>query len=132
MATTRFIEQMDENGKSDLNTEIKINPTALVINDTIWNINPSKITIEKGKVAVDYFSISRNKEFLAIDGVISNEVSDTLNLELNNIELSYIFDILNIPVLQFAGTAPGNRASNIDICEYKVLESHWCIHQSKY
>lgn len=107
MATTRFIEQMDENGKSDLSTEIKINPTALVINDTIWNINPSKITIEKGKVAVDHFSISRNKEFLAIDGVISNEVSDTLNLELNNIELSYIFDILNIPVLQFAGKATG-------------------------
>lgn len=68
MATTRFIEQMDENGKSDLSTEIKINPTALVINDTIWNINPSKITIEKGKVAVDHFSISRNKEFLRLTG----------------------------------------------------------------
>ena len=107
MATTRFFEHESEGGKNNLYTEIDIHPAPLVINDTVWNINPSKITIEEGKAAVDNFSISKNKEYLTIDGVVSKDMSDTLNVELNNIELGHIFDILNIPVLQFAGKATG-------------------------
>ena len=42
-----------------------------------------------------------------MEGTVSKDPADTLLLDLKQVELSYIFDILNIPVLQFAGKATG-------------------------
>lgn len=113
IASTQFTTDTTEQGKPSLLTEIKLAETPLVINDTVWQIHPSTISIEQGKVDIDHFSISRNREYLLMNGVVSNDITDTLNLELNNIELSYIFDVLNIPVLQFAGKATGK----FNICD---------------
>ena len=41
-----------------------------------------------------------------MEGTVSKDPADTLLLDLKQVELSYIFDILNIPVLQFAGRLP--------------------------
>ena len=96
-----------------LRTEIALHETPLVINDTIWKIMPSKITIHNGKVDIDHFRVARDSEFLTINGTVSKDISDTLNLQLNNIELGYIFDILNVENVRFAGKATGK----FNICD---------------
>lgn len=107
-ASTCFIEEPGEEDKpATLRTEINLHETPLVINDTIWKIMPSKITLQEGKVAIENFRITRNSEYLTMDGTISKDISDTLNLQLNNIELGYIFDILNVENVRFAGKATG-------------------------
>ena len=106
-ASTQFSEWKSENGQSKLHTEISLNKSPLILNDTLWNIAPSKITLDNGRIAIQNFSISHNNEYLHMKGFISKNPSDTLLLDMKQVELSYIFDILNIPVLQFAGKATG-------------------------
>lgn len=106
-ASTRFSEWKNESGQSKLHTEISLNKSPLILNDTLWNIAPSKITVDGGRIAIKNFSVSHNNEYLHMKGFISKNPSDTLLLDMKQVELSYIFDILNIPVLQFAGKATG-------------------------
>lgn len=106
-ASTIFTEEITEKGPSKLRTDITLNESPIVLNDTAWNVAPSSITIADGRIGIHNFSVSHNQEYLHMDGNISKEPTDTLLLDLKQIELSYIFDILNIPVLQFAGKATG-------------------------
>ncbi len=113
-ASTYFVEEYDEEDNSTvLRTEISLHQTPIVINDTIWQILPSKIVFHDGKVDVNHFRIARDKEFLTLNGLVSKNISDTLNLQLNNIEIGYIFDILNVENVYFAGKATGK----FNICD---------------
>ena len=106
-ASTLFVEEINDKNKNSLRTEVSINNSSLIVNDTIWNIEPAGITIQEGKINIDNFLVTHDKQYLHIDGLISKTPSDTLLLDLKQIELSYIFNILNIEVLQFGGEATG-------------------------
>lgn len=106
-ASTLFIEEEQEKGPATLRTEISLNESPLTLNDSTWHIAPSTISIADGKIGIRNFSVSNGNEYLHMDGIVSKDPTDTLLLDLKQVELSYIFDILNIPVLQFAGKATG-------------------------
>lgn len=106
-ASTLFIEEEQEKGPAKLRTEISLDKSPLILNDSTWYIAPSTITLADGKVGIRDFSVSNGTEYLHINGTVSPDPADTLLLDLKQVELSYIFDILNIPVLQFAGKATG-------------------------
>lgn len=106
-ASTLFTEEKREKEPTTLRTDITLNDSRLILNDSLWKIAPATITLANGKVGIHDFSVSHKGEYLHMDGTISNDPTDTLLLDLKQVELSYIFDILNIPVLQFAGKATG-------------------------
>ena len=68
-ASTRFSEWKNESGQSKLHTEISLNKSPLILNDTLWNIAPSKITVDGGRIAIKNFSVSHNNEYLHMSGV---------------------------------------------------------------
>ncbi|GHV50931.1 DUF490 domain-containing protein [Bacteroidia bacterium] len=104
-ATTGFSEeQIPGNG---LHTGIHIHKSPLILNDSVWQIHEAYINIYKGRASIDSFSLSHNEQSLRIDGSISNDLRDTLYLSLKQMELEYVFNILNIPVLDFSGEATG-------------------------
>ncbi len=102
-----FARDTDERGKSTLRTEISIDNSSLIVNDTLWQIEPAAVTLRDGKVQIDHFHASNGHQYANLNGTISSDPQDTLQLDLNEIELSYIFETLNIPVLQFGGRATG-------------------------
>ena len=108
-ASTLFIEEVQEKGKRPkLRTEVSIKESPLILNDSIWHIAPATISIADKKIDIHDFAISNGgKQQIYLDGIISKEPTDTLLLDLKQIELKHIFDILNIPVLQFGGKATG-------------------------
>lgn len=121
---TVFSEIHNERGKSELLTEISINRSPFVINDTTWHIDNARIKIQNKAIEINDFRIAHDDQHILIDGKISDNPEDTLLLDLNKIELSYIFDVLNNPVLQFGGQATGifhitdlynNRILNTDL-----------------
>ena len=105
--STIFIEEPDSKSGKKLRTEITIPPAQIILKDSIWNIEPASITISDGKVMVDNFYVTKDNQHLMINGALSNFPSDTLFLDLKDLEISYIFDILNKPQIQFGGHATG-------------------------
>ncbi|MCD8262289.1 MAG: translocation/assembly module TamB, partial [Bacteroides sp.] len=95
-----------------LSAYIQIEPTIAILNDSIWNIEPSYVRIDSGKVTVNKFRVSHKDQHLTIHGIASAEVSDTVKVELNDIEIGFIFDIVNIQAVDFDGIATGEVTAN--------------------
>lgn len=112
-ASALFTEEEHEKGPTTLRTDISLNESPLILNDSLWKIKPAEISIADGKIDIRNFKVSNETEYLTLDGSISKNPADTLLMDLKQVELSYIFDILNIPVLQFAGKATGT----FNICD---------------
>ena len=116
-ATTCFFmeepDPEDKEAKPVLRTEIALHETPLIVNDTVWYIRPSSVTLRNGKIDVNNFVVERGKEFVHLNGMVSKEVTDSLKMDLNNFELGYIFDILNIESVKFTGKATGK----FNICD---------------
>ena len=105
--STLFIEEPDKNGVKNLRTEITIPPAQIILKDSIWNIEPASVTISEGKVMVDNFYITKDDQHLMLNGTLSDYPTDILFIDLKDLEISYIFDVLNKPQIQFGGQATG-------------------------
>ncbi|MDR2791667.1 MAG: translocation/assembly module TamB domain-containing protein [Tannerellaceae bacterium] len=91
-----------------LRTEIEIDESRLYVSDTLWRILPASFSVYNGRVDIDHFAVEHNDLHLRLDGTISPDPADVLLLKMHKLELSYIFDILNIPNLRFGGEATGS------------------------
>jgi len=108
-ANTLISSFVADNGKPKLLTEILFVPEKMLVKDTLWTMSPSSITFADGMTTINNFSISRGEQFLRIDGSASARTpANAIKVALNRVELSHIFDIIDIPALQFAGEATGN------------------------
>lgn len=115
-----FVEEENEQKNTQLRTEINIDNSLLVINDSVWNVEEAGATIIKDRIDISNFYISHNNQYVKLDGSVSRNPADILQLDLNDVELSYVFDILNIPVLQFGGRATGIFQIS-DLFENRIL-----------
>ncbi|MDR1160776.1 MAG: translocation/assembly module TamB [Tannerellaceae bacterium] len=106
-ASAFFIQDENENGRKSLRTEIGIDEGSLIINDRIWHIEQAGITAINNRIDISNFYVSHDTQYIRVDGTVSKDPQDVVVLDLNDIELSYIFDIINNPVLQFGGLATG-------------------------
>lgn len=103
--STRFSRTAEEN---ELQIQTHINPSTLIFNDTIWKMNPADITYRDKMIEVNNFEISHSPQYILIDGIASNREEDELNIQLNDVNLDYIFGSLNIKNVSFGGNATGN------------------------
>lgn len=96
----------DENNQ--LSGCIDMHPTNLIVNDTIWNIAPAHIDIYNNKVMVENFRIYHKDQHIKIGGIASKDPADSLHLQLNSINLDYIFELINVANVHFGGYASGD------------------------
>jgi hypothetical protein len=121
IASALFAEDAIDDEHKKLRTEITVQPSTMILKDTAWNIGAASMTVSGGRLFVDNFYITNENQSLHLDGIISESPKDVLRLDLNDIETEYIFDILNIPVLQFGGRVTG-YANARDLPGNKIIE----------
>lgn len=95
------------NETNSLMATLKVNPTTMVFNDTTWYVHDSKIGFYNNTLRVDNFKVTCDKQFISINGKTSLNEDDILSLELNDINLDYIFETLQINNVTFGGSATG-------------------------
>lgn len=89
-----------------LKTVVDIQPTDIILNDTLWEIHPSQVVLDSGKVHINNFYFSHEERHLRINGTVSQLPQDTIRLDLQKINIGYVFDIANLGV-NFQGEATG-------------------------
>lgn len=103
----RFSAGFDRADDGRLLTTVDVNPGKIVFNDSVWNIAPSRISVDKKRINVDGFRISHADQLLSIGGAASPDSADVLKIELRDINLDFIFETLNINNVAFGGNATG-------------------------
>jgi hypothetical protein len=113
-AATAFFKRQ-EAGRGVIKTVVDINPTDIILNDTLWQIHKSQVVIEDGNVEVNRFLFNNNDRYLMVNGRASKSPTDTLIVDLKEINLGYVFDIADVTDdVKFAGDATGRvYASNL-------------------
>lgn len=107
--STTLTRTPDEN---KLQVHTRINPSTLIFNDTIWQMKPADLTYCDKRLEIRDFEISHSPQYILIDGVASDQEDDELDIQLNDVDLDYIFGTLNIKNVSFGGHATGNLVAS--------------------
>lgn len=115
-AVARFVRQniepAEESTKSKekkegaLQTIIDIKPTQVTLNDTLWQIRESQVIVESNRIHVNDFYIGHSQRHLRVNGILSESLTDTVHLDLKDIDVAYVFDMADLGV-DFSGKATG-------------------------
>lgn len=109
-AVTNFFKTEGEH--PILQANIDVQPTKVILNDSTWSIHPSRIAIDSGRVYVDNFLFNHKDQYLRIDGKLTKNIEDTVKVDLKDINLSYVFDIVQFHAVDFGGMASGTATAN--------------------
>lgn len=96
---------LDKGTNGMMKADIDLNPSELVFNDTVWNVEKGHIKIDNGVVDVDNIAGGRGNQYIRVNGKISHDPSDELCLELQDVNLDYVFETLAIDHVDFGGRA---------------------------
>lgn len=85
-------------------------PTSFQVSDTLWNIQPAKLTYKEGVVNVKDFRVKMEdgNRWLSVDGKASKSATDTLHVNLQGIELGYIFEFMHVKPIHMGGLVTGS------------------------
>ncbi len=84
-----------------------INTSNIIINDTVWTLLPAHVNYHDNVVDVENVKLKCDNRHIALNGRMSKESTDSLTADLNQIDLSYIFDLVNFHSVDFDGKATG-------------------------
>ena len=96
---------LDKGDNGKIKADIDLNPSRLVFNDTVWMVEKGHINIDNGVIDVDNVAGGRTDQFIRINGRISHDPDDELCLELQDVNLDYVFETLAIDHVDFGGRA---------------------------
>ena len=105
----------------EINVELK--PTILQMGSADWNISRSNISYTDKFVTVKNLKIWHDDQFVDIEGVASGEYSDILRIKLADIDVEYVFDMLQINYVTFGGYATGEIAGHALLSSDPVAET---------
>lgn len=91
--------------------DIQIKPTNFTLNDSIWSISPAQITYTHALKSIDIDNLTLNTDYQSItsSGRISTERNDSLNVQLNNINIDYLLSYTDAnKVISIQGPVTGS------------------------
>ena len=106
--------QLYENEHKKPEAQIHILPSHLMLQDSRWDIMPSDVMYTDNRLVIDHFAIEHKQQHLFIDGIASDQLKDSLTVDLQDIEVAYILDLVNFHSVEFSGQATGKAfVSNV-------------------
>lgn len=84
-----------------------IQPTEIVVGDTIWAVTPGRFDWRKKGFDVASFRLEHADQSLALSGGLSANASDSLVAELHRLEVGYVMNLINLKPVSFSGPASG-------------------------
>ena len=99
---TRFYKENNSN-----NILFEFEPSELMVKDTAWHIRPSSIIYNSRKIQFNHFAIEHGMQHIKIDGLATDSPSDSICVNLKDVDVSYILNLVNFHSVEFNGRASG-------------------------
>jgi len=102
---------------------LTVYPSSFRLNGSEWNIDRATLSYSGNILDVDNVRIWHAGQFLSINGRASASPLDALRVSLAGIDLSYIFEALNINYVTFGGMATGEIMASELFSKIPVLRT---------
>ena len=86
---------------------VVVKPSDLTIGDKTWLVKSSDIHYTPKHIDIREFTIAHDRQHIIVNGTASASKSDSLNIDLNGIDVRYVLDLVNFHSVDFDGSASG-------------------------
>ena len=101
------IMQLYHNVANKSEAHFRIMPSHIILRGEGWDVEPSDILYSDKFLLVDHFSVQHGAQHIIVDGIASKNESDSLTVDLRDVEVGYILDLVNFHSVEFSGKASG-------------------------
>lgn len=105
LSANAFFSRDSISGKFHAGVELL--PSEVVLNDSVWNIHPANISINKDSIEINDFLFEHNDQYVKINGNLGKKNSDTCFVDLKNVSLAYVMDMIQFHAVEFNGNTSG-------------------------
>ena len=86
---------------------VVVKPSDLTIGDKTWLVKSSDIHYTPKHIDIREFTIAHDRQHIIVNGTASASKNDSLNIDLNGIDVRYVLDLVNFHPVDFDGSASG-------------------------
>ncbi len=94
--------------RGNIAADIQIQPSQVILNDSIWEIHPSQIKVDKDIIEINNFLFEHGNQYVQAHGRIGKEETDSCLIKLKDINLQYVMNIIQFRAVKFNGRATGD------------------------
>ncbi|MBR1547773.1 MAG: translocation/assembly module TamB, partial [Prevotella sp.] len=87
---------------------VTISPSTLNIKNTVWTVEPTYIVYYDKHLDINQFAIRHEDQYLTLSGTASAASTDTLNIDMRDIDVEYILQLVNFDAVDFSGLMSGH------------------------
>lgn len=87
--------------------DIDVKPSDILVNDTTWNVLPSTIIYSDGDLTINHFAIEHNRQHIRIDGMATKHTTDSITIDMQDVDVSYVLGLVNFHSVEFSGDLTG-------------------------
>lgn len=102
-AETEFFK----NERREAAAHVRVHTSNASIGDSTWTIHPSDIIYSKNRLLIDHFAIEHNGQHIIVSGLATDSRKDTLNVDLQDVDIAYMLNLINWHAVDFGGRASG-------------------------
>lgn len=85
----------------------KVQQSDVVVSDSVWHVQPAEIKYSGGDLAISNFAIEHNRQHIRVDGLATRSAADSIVVDLQDVDVSYILNLVNFHSVDFSGRASG-------------------------
>ena len=89
---------------------IQLLPSSLNFNNTKWNVSPAEIYYTANNLQIKNFKIAHNDQYIIANGTASNRTSDSLIVDLHDVDVDYVLNLVDFDAVSFCGLASGKAS----------------------
>ena len=106
-ATGKFFR----NVAGESTASVKVEPSQIMIGDSLWHIRPATITYSANHLDVNNFCVEHGYQNIRINGLATKSAADSLTVTLQDINIAYILNLVNFHSVEFSGYASGTAVA---------------------
>ena len=114
------IMQLYHNVVNKPEAHLRIMPSHIILRGEGWDVEPSDVLYSENFLLVDHFSVQHGKQHIIVDGIASKNETDSLTVDLREVEVGYILDLVNFHSVEFSGKASGKARAWSLFDEFKA------------
>ena len=97
--------QFSRNEEGKVKAVVNIMPSHMMIDDTNWDIMSSTLTYSPKHIEIENFAIEHDDQHIHINGLATEDNSDSLTVDLKDVDVAYILNLVNFHAVDFDGHA---------------------------
>lgn len=93
-------------------TDIALRRSHAILNDTVWTVSPSSISVFGKSIECNGVKIANNNNgFLTVNGKVSSNMNDSIVASFNKLDLKYLTSLANFSLIRLTGLASGHATA---------------------